>query len=413
MDTLAKLQLVGGQMGLEPAEEAETQARPTSPPPSPNGESAPCGHSPSELRHWVEGGQAASLPAKANSLGVHQAALPNGQRMALLKTMLTSACERDCYYCPFRAGRNFRRATFKPDEMAQAFANLQRAGQVEGLFLSSGIAAGGVKTQDRLLDTIDILRRKHAFRGYVHLKLMPGVDHDQVLRAMQIADRVSINLEAPNTERLKHLAPHKVFIEELLTPLKWAEEIRRTQPPVGTFKNRWPSTVTQMVVGGAGENDLEILTTTSYVTKQLHLQRVYFSAFHPVRDTPLENHAAENPWREHRLYQASFLLRDYGFDLEDMPFTPAGHLPLDVDPKVGWAQHHLRERPIELNRADRHDLLRVPGIGPKGANAILAARRHHTLRDLRDLRALGVLAHRAAPYILLDGRLPTQQIQLF
>jgi len=412
MDASQKLQLISDQMYLESAEDVDARPLNVAPAP-PSNEVAPCGHSPATLRQMVEGGQTTGLPAKANSLGIHQAVMPGGKRIGLLKTLLTSACERDCYYCPFRAGRNFRRATFKPAEMAQAFAQLNRAGVAEGLFLSSGIAAGGMKTQDRLLDTVEILRHQHAFRGYVHLKLMPGLERDQLMRAMQIANRVSINLEAPNSARLAQLAPHKAFMAELLQPLQWADEIRRTQSPEKTLTGRWPSTVTQLVVGGVGENDVEILTTTQYVTRQLHLQRVYFSAFSPVRDTPLENLPAENPWREHRLYQASFLIRDYGFDLEELPFSRVGRLPLDVDPKLGWAREHLQERPVEINRADRRDLLRVPGIGPKGAEAILRARRLGKLREARELKSFGVIVARAAPYILLDGKLMDRQLGLW
>lgn len=417
MDSLQKLELLGGQMGLEPAEEADMVTRPTGVA-NPH-TTAPCGHSPAELQQAMEsitqngGDPAPALERKKHSLGVTYAAMPGGKRLPMLKTLLTSACERDCYYCPFRARRNFRRATFKPEEMASVFAQMARAKVAEGLFLSSGIAGGGMRTQDRLLDTVEILRRKHAFKGYVHLKLMPGVERDQVVRAMQMANRVSINLEAPNTERLAKLAPHKIFLEELLQPLKWADEIRRSLPAHQTFTGRWPSTVTQLVVGGVGESDVEILTTTEYVTRHLHLQRVYFSAFSPVSDTPLENHPKENPWREHRLYQASFLMRDYGFTLEDMPFVGDGRLPLDVDPKLGWAQANLMDTPIEVNRADKQTLLRVPGIGPKGVDAILAARRKGALRDLKDLRALGVLANRAAPFILLNGKQPARQMALF
>jgi predicted DNA-binding helix-hairpin-helix protein len=269
-----------------------------------------------------------------------------------------------------------------------------------------------VRTQDRLIDTAEVLRRKHGFTGYLHLKIMPGAERDQVWRAMQLADRVSINLEAPNTDRLGRLAPHKIFVEELLRPLQWAEEIRQTQPAHLGYKGRWPSTVTQFVVGGAGENDLEILSTTAYLTKQLRLARTYFSAFSPVPDTPLENLAPENPWREHRLYQASFLFRDYGFDLEEMPFDAAGNLPLEQDPKLAWAQANLAETPVEVNRAERRDLLRVPGIGPKGAEAILRARRVGRLRDLRDLQKIGVRAGRAAPFVLLGGRRPPRQLAL-
>jgi predicted DNA-binding helix-hairpin-helix protein len=385
-------------MALEPAEEADTVSRPTGVVDAHR--VAACGQTPAALQQKV-------------TLGIQSAVLPGGKRLPLLKTLLTSACERDCYYCPFRARRNFRRVTFKPEEMARVFVELHQAGTADGLFLSSGIAGGGVRTQDRLLDTAAILRRRHAYQGYLHLKLMPGVEREQVLQAMRLADRVSINLEAPNTERLRQLAPHKIFFEELLQPLQWAEDIRRTLPARQTQRGRWPSLVTQLVVGGAGESDREILTTTTYMTQQLRLQRVYFSAFSPVPDTPMEQYPSENPWREHRLYQAAILLRDYGFVLGDMPFTLDSRLPLDVDPKLSWAQTHLHAAPVEVQRAERHELLRVPGIGPKGADAILRARRHGTFRNLGDLQRLGVLAKRAAPFILLNGKPPVQQLRLF
>lgn len=343
---------------------------------------------------------------------VHPAQMPNGQSIKLLKTLLSSSCERDCFYCPFRAGRDFRRATFQPEEFARLFIQLHQSNLAEGIFLSSGIAAGGIRTQDKLLDTADILRNKLGFRGYLHLKIMPGSERAQVERAMLLADRVSVNLEAPNTERLSRLAPHKVFMEELLQPLKWAEEIRRSENPRKAWKGRWPSTVTQFVAGGADESDLELLTTTAWLNKNVGLKRAYFSAFHPIRDTPLENKAAVDPLREHRLYQASFLLRDYGFELEDLPFIGEGSLPLASDPKLAYAQINLVHTPVELNRADRRDLLRVPGIGPKGVEAILKARRSGKLRDISRLRTLGINSSRAAPFILLDGKRPAQQLAL-
>jgi predicted DNA-binding helix-hairpin-helix protein len=337
---------------------------------------------------------------------VFEAATPQG-RVALLKTLLTSACERDCFYCPFRAGRNFRRATFKPDEMAQTFDAMHRAGVVRGLFLSSGIIGGGVRTQDKLLATAELLRGKYGFKGYIHLKIMPGAERAQVERAIQLADRVSINLEAPNSERLPHLAPHKVFMEELMRPLRWVEEIRRAQG------GRGPSQVTQFVVGPAGESDHELLTTSEMLYRELRLARTYFSAFSPVRDTPFDGLAATPALRERRLYQASFLLRDYRFRLSDLTFGGDGNLPLDQDPKAAWAKVHLAERPVEINRAGPSELLRIPGIGPKGVEAIMKARRRGTFRDLADLRKIGVLPERAAPYILLAGRRPAFQLPLF
>lgn len=412
VDTETKLQLLSADMNLEPAEEtpltghaAFAQTAGAQPAHNPN-TPGPCGHSPAEWQSLTR--------EQKRATPIHLAALPGGKRLPMLKTMLTTACERDCFYCPFRAGRNMRRASFKPAEMAKTFAELNRNGVAQGLFLSSGILKGGISTQDKLIDSIDILRNQHHFRGYVHLKIMPGSEKDQVFRAMQLADRISVNLEAANEKRLACLAPHKIFFDELLAPLKWAEEIRRTQPSHKGWNGKWPSLVTQFVVGAAGETDLELLTTTAYLYQHLRLARAYYSAFSPIPNTPLENHAPENPWREHRLYQSSFLLRDYGFDLEELPFTQQGNLPLDVDPKSAWAAANLSETPIEINRADRRALLRVPGIGPKTADAILVARRTGTLRDLRDLTALGApgLAKRAAPYVLLDGKRPAQQLSL-
>lgn len=384
MDALARLKLLSHQMTLEPAEERSASA------------TRPAAH--------------AACPA---GLVVQPAQMPGGRQIQLLKTLLTSACERDCFYCPFRAGRDFRRATFRPEEFARLFFSLSQSGAAEGIFLSSGVAGGGIRTQDQLLDTADILRHRLAFRGYIHLKIMPGAEKDQVLRAMQLADRVSINLEAPNTQRLARMAPHKVFLEELLRPLRWVEEIRRSQPPGSAWNGRWPSSVTQFVPGGADESDLELLTTTQWLNRNVGLKRAYFSAFQPIPDTPLENKAAVDPLREHRLYQASFLLRDYGFDLEELPFTGPGNLPLPTDPKLAWAQANLGETPLEINHASRHDLLRIPGIGLKGVEAILQARRQSKLRDLSALKKLGISAERAAPFVLLDGRRVAWQLSLF
>jgi predicted DNA-binding helix-hairpin-helix protein len=336
-----------------------------------------------------------------------------GKTVPILKTLLTSACERDCNYCPFRAGRNYRRTTFRPEEMAQTVSDMQRAGLINGLFLSSGIIKGGMRTQDKLIETAEILRKKHQFKGYLHLKIMPGAEEAQVERAMQLADRLSINLEAPNEKRLAALAPKKEFFEELLQPLKWVEQIRRSQAEQKGWNGRWPSTVTQFVVGAAGETDVELLQTAEYLYKELRLGRTYFSAFSPISDTPLENLPAENPLRQQRLYQASFLFRDYGFDLEEMPFDQRGNLPLAEDPKMAWAQAELLENPVEVNRASRDELLRVPGIGPKSAQRIVQERRHNKLRDLQDLRAIGVPTKRMEPFVLVDGKRPLRQLRLF
>jgi predicted DNA-binding helix-hairpin-helix protein len=393
MNSLETLVELSSQMELEHAEESRSER--------------------SEAQSKTETKPACFTPKVQRAGFVHPAILPNGKKIHLLKTLLSSACERDCYYCPFRAGRDFRRATFKPNEFAELFMKLNQAKMAEGIFLSSGIAAGGANTQNRILDTAEILRKKFGYRGYMHLKIMPGAERGQVERTMQLADRVSVNLEAPNTERLAKLAPHKVFLEELLQPLKWVEEIRRSQPAYKFWNGKYPSTVTQFVAGGADESDLELLTTTDWLTKNVSLKRAYFSAFHPIRDTPLENKAAVDPLREHRLYQASFLLRDYGFDLEEMPFTQDGNLPLPTDPKLAWARMNLTEQPLEINQAGKRELLRIPGIGLKGAEAILSARRINKLRDITALRKLGIVVARAAPFLLLDGRRPASQLSMF
>ncbi len=345
---------------------------------------------------------------------VYMATLPGGKRIPILKTLLTSACERNCYYCFARAGRDIPRQTFQPDELAQAFFQMYRKGAVQGILLSSGIAGGGVRTQDRLLATAEILRRKLGFTGYLHLKLMPGAEKAQVEWAMQLADRVSINLEAPTSEHLNRLAPMKQLVDELLKPLQWVEEISRSQSSWRGWKGHWPSSTTQFVVGAAEESDLELLRISEYLHRRLKLGRVYFSGFAPVPGTPLESHPPVNPWRRIRLYQADFLLRDYGFFVfRFLVFLPDSNLPLEHDPKFLWAQSHLWDTPLEINRATLAELLRVPGIGPKSAQAILEARRSGRLRCLEDLKALGVQTKRAAPFILLGGRRPEFQLRFW
>jgi predicted DNA-binding helix-hairpin-helix protein len=404
MDALQKLSLLGEYMNLEPAGEIHQ---------TPTGSTAanpPACYSPARTR---SSGKHSLNNEDPSGIPIAMVALPNGQRMPLLKTLLTSACEKNCNYCAFRVGRDFRRATFSPDELGQIFMKLYQAGKVKGLFLSSGVAGGGLRTQDRLLAAAELLRYKLGFKGYIHLKIMPGAEFAQVERAMQLADRVSVNLEAPTTERLARLAPQKIFLEDLLQPLRWVDKIRRSQSPQAGWNGHWPSSTTQFVAGGAGESDLELLRTSEYLHNKLGLVRVYYSGFFPVPDTPLENQPAIDPWREHRLYQADFLLRDYGFSVEEMPFARDGSLPLNSDPKLAWARSNLAESPVEVNRADLHELLRVPGIGPRGARSILSTRRKSPLKSLDDLKILGIAAVRAAPYVTFSGKTATYQIGLF
>ena len=334
---------------------------------------------------------------------------PTGKRK-ILKTMVTTACEKNCFYCPFRAGRSkMRRLTFSPDELAGGFDTLQRAGKVEGMFLSSGIIKGGVTTQDKIIETAELVRRRYEYKGYLHLKVMPAIEYDQLYRLMQLADRVSVNLEGPTQERLNALAPKKDFEHDLLTMLRWAEEIRRTHP-----YEKLAGTVTQFVVGAVGDTDRELMSLSNRLYRQFGLTRAYYSGFSPVIQTPFENLPATDTLREHRLYQASFLLRDYSWNVEDFPFQSDGNMELTLDPKRAWAERHLREAPVEIMTASREQMLRIPGIGPIGATAIIQARRRGRLTDLSYLRHLNIRApEQAAPFILLDGHRPVLQMNLF
>ena len=328
-----------------------------------------------------------------------------GRPVRLLKVLQTSVCENNCRYCAFRRDRDVRRDAFRPDELAGAFMDLFRARQVEGLFLSSGLAYNPAATMERMIATVEILRRRHGFRGYVHLKILPSSERSALERAIALATRVSINFEAPSAERLAVLSAEKSFAD-LETHLRWAHELRRSSPvaPGGL--------TTQYVVGAAGESDTELLRTSHRLYRDFGLARAYYSGFGPVPDTPLENHPATSARRQLRLYQADFLLRDYGFSPDEMAVDRSGNLAAEIDPKLAWARAHPEAFPVEVSRADRAALLRVPGIGPKSAGALVNARRRGSIRDLRDLRALGVAAGRAAPFVLLDGRSQVEGRQL-
>jgi predicted DNA-binding helix-hairpin-helix protein len=336
-------------------------------------------------------------------------ATPKGS-LPILKAMVTTACEKNCYYCPFRAGRSkMRRLTFTPDELASALDTMQRTNQVQGMFLSSGIIKGSVTTQDKIIDTAEIIRKRYGYQGYLHLKIMPGIEYDQLFRLMQLADRVSVNLEGPTQERLDALAPKKDFQRELLSMLQLAETIRQQHPHL-----KLANTVTQFVVGAVGDTDQELLTLSNQLYHQMGLTRAYYSGFTPLEQTPFENYAPTSPLREHRLYQASFLLRDYGWQVADLAFAADGNLRTDIDPKQAWADAHLRHHPLEIMTANRAQLLRIPGIGPKGANAIIQARRQGHLTEMAHLRNLGIhKPEQAAPYILLGGRRAVVQMSLF
>jgi len=347
------------------------------------------------------------------TLHFSRAALPNGSRIRLLKSLLSSYCRHDCRYCPFQTGRDTARARFEPEEFANLFTSLHRADLVQGIFLSSGVYQSPSSSQDKLLDTARILRERHGFRGYLHLKIMPGAERAQVKEAMLLADRLSVNLEAPTPPTLSRLAPEKNWGDDLLRPLRWIAEIRRDHHPRMSWNNRWPSSSTQFVIGPAGETDWELLSATDHLYQVSGVSRAYYSSFTPIPNTPLEGHPPASRTRELRLYQASFLLRDYGYDLEDLPFETSGALPLHQDPKTAWAEKFLKDQPQEINTASRETLLRIPGLGPRSTQKILAARRRDRIRTLEQVQSLGIQTARAAPYLEINGKLPARQLSLF
>ncbi len=333
---------------------------------------------PLPFRCWI-------YPAKAGS-----------RPLPLFKTLLSNFCNNNCLYCAQQRSRDTRRFRLSPEEMARAFWHLYRKGLVKGAFLSSSVDGDPETTMERLIRTTELLRHRYGFRGYIHLKIMPGVSQDLMCRAVELADRVSVNLEAPGSKRLGSLCPEKDFHLML-------EQIRKLRDMIESGIGRARDQTTQFVIGASGESDLELLDLAERLYRELRIKRCYFEAFTPVPGTPLEDRPPENPLRQRRLYEASFLLRDYGFSVRELPFGPEGNLPLCTDPKMEWALRHPEFFPVELNRAEPEELLRVPGFGPKAVSKILSLRARGRIR-WEDLRGLRIVLKRAAPFITVDGK---------
>lgn len=329
---------------------------------------------------------------------IYPAALPNGRRMPVLKVLMNNACERNCLYCPQRANRANRRVGFSPDEMARLFDKLHRAHLVMGLFLSSAIVGHVRSSMDRLLATAAILRRRYRFHGFIHLKILPGAERAQVEEAITLANRVSINVEAPGQQALSRIAAMKDFQREIMTRIQWIAEL------LALGRSLCSGQTTQFVVGAAKEADREILHLSDQLYRLHGLKRVYFSAFQPVMDTPLETKTPTPFMREHRLYQADFLLRKYGFLYEDIPFDDQGLLDLEQDPKTQWAEQNREIFPLEINKAPKELLLRIPGLGPITVGRILKRRREQHFTNAEELRQLSPTAKKAAPFLLLNGK---------
>jgi predicted DNA-binding helix-hairpin-helix protein len=352
-------------------------------------------------RHEHDGARPAS--DRWAGQGVYRCAA-GGRRVSLLKVLQSTHCSGSCHYCAFRSSSDVRREALLPDELARHFLELQRRGVVQGLFLSSGIHGPPDRAMARMVDTAELVRRA-GFRGYVHLKVLPGASDAAVERVVALADRVSINLEAPTQAALDRISPAKRLEGQLLAPLAAAARI-------AARRGLRSGVTTQFVVGGGGESDSELLGRSASLYGDRLVSRCYFSPFSPPADGPLAGVAASPRQRMVRLYQADWLLRFFGFAVDEIPVDHAGALDLGVDPKTRWAALHPERFPLEVNRASRPELLRVPGIGPTGADRIISARRQGRLRSPRALAALGVRGSLASPYLTFDGRRSGRGIQI-
>ncbi len=329
--------------------------------------------------------------------------LASGGYSLLLKTLVSNACSNDCKYCPLRRGSNVERCSLTPDEIANIFLEYRRTENVFGLFLTSGVTGTPDQSMERLLDTTKLLRRKHQFRGYIHLKILPGSSDAAIEEALRCATAVSLNIETPGRRHFEKLSASKDYDRDIINPLRLIS--RLTAP--GQRYARVKCT-TQFVVGASDETDAEIVKYMDGIYERLKFDRIYFSAYQPGLGDPSipgEQALRRQPGdallrREHRLYQTDFLLRKYGFTGKELIFDAGGNLALDGDPKETWARAHPEYFPLNANTADREKLLRVPGLGLLGVARLLEARQQGALRSLAAAGLRGRLAAKAAPYLV-------------
>ena len=333
----------------------------------------------------------------------------DGRCISLLKVLMSNACIYDCKYCVNRRSNDTRRAAFSPRELAQLTIQFYRRNYIEGLFLSSGILKNPDYTCERLIETLSLLRGEYRFGGYIHVKAIPGADDALIRRLGLLADRMSVNIELPSHQSLEKLAPDKTK-NSILRPMGFirsaiaessAELVRYQSAP--RFAPAGQST--QMIIGATPDTDFQILRLTQSLYRKYALKRVFFSAYMPVQSDSLLPSIDTKPplLREHRLYQADWLLRFYGFEASELlDETHQSFNPL-IDPKCNWALNHMEQFPVEVNTAPYELLLRVPGIGVKSAQRIVAARRRTSL-DFDGLRRIGVVLKRAQYFLLCKGR---------
>jgi len=346
-------------------------------------------------------------------MGICHAYAPDGRCISLLKLLLTNHCVFDCHYCINRKSSNVRRARFTPQEVVDLTLSFYRRNYIEGLFLSSGIIKNSTHTMEQLIEVARILREEHDFRGYIHLKTIPEADPELVAQAGLWADRVSINVELPTVAGLTRLAPDKnaAQIEGAMGGLRLAidegKDARKRFRHAPKFAPAGQST--QMIVGADAASDADIVGRASSLYDRFRLRRVYYSAFSPIPDASAVLPLKRPPLiREHRLYQSDWMMRFYGFAPGEIAQAAGddGMLPLDIDPKLAWALKFRESFPVDVNRAPREALLRVPGLGTRAIGALIAARRHRRLR-LDDVARLTVSIAKIRPFIVAADWRPT------
>ncbi|MBB3764469.1 putative DNA modification/repair radical SAM protein [Sphingomicrobium lutaoense] len=346
-------------------------------------------------------------------MGICHAYAPDGRCISLLKILLTNSCIFDCHYCINRKSSNVRRARFTAQEVVQLTLNFYKRNYIEGLFLSSGIIGSSNYTMEQLVEVARSLREDHDFRGYIHLKTIPDADPELVRQAGLHADRVSINVELPTRSGLRKLAPEKDdkriegAMKDMKSSIVDARDARRKYRSAPRFAPGGQST--QMIVGADDANDGAIVTRARTLYDRFGLRRVYYSAFSPIPEPSAVLPLTRPPlMREHRLYQSDWLMRFYGFTPKEVVATTddKGMLPLDIDPKLAFALKFREQFPVDVNRATREQLLRVPGLGTKAVGRILASRRFRSLR-LDDIARLTVSLKKVRPFIVTADWRPT------
>lgn len=335
----------------------------------------------------------------------------DGRCISLLKILFTNECIFDCKYCINRRSNDVRRTSFTPDEICTLTMEFYRRNYIEGLFLSSGILKSPDYTMELIYAALWKLRHEYRFQGYIHVKAIPGTNPEIIRRMGLLADRMSINLELPTAESLKMLAPHKSR-KNILTPMRLVQNgMEANKQEIMVYKNA-PRFVpagqsTQMIIGATPETDYQIMQVTQSLYQKFELKRVFYSAFvHVNEDSLLPARTDEGPplLREHRLYQADWLLRYYHFRAEELLSEENPNFNVLFDPKCNWALKHLEQFPVEVNQVDYKMLLRVPGIGYKSASRIVKARKYGNL-DFQDLKKMGVVLKRALYFITCNGKM--------